>query len=395
MSESAPDLALLYRTSARMGAAIDADAVVETYLNLVAAEGRYTCSITVYEDAQGQPYPEVPARVHVLGQWNPQTGLSAGGPSYDYSHDALDAALDRGETIAFDDVHRDPRATPTLRRLQAESGRPKLALIPLMARGERRFGLVVLAGPEPEPWTNAELRPYQITAVLLAASLDARLQAQLLRDRTVQVALVEERQRLARDLHDSVTQLLFAVQMVAQTLVSVWRRDPDEGERRTGRLQSLASDALGEMRALLAELRPVSEPSVAPEEPVGVALERLVQRFRDPTGPEIRLDARPVSLVGERRSAVLRIAGEAVANAVRHARARSVDVVLLGAVGWALEVRDDGCGFDLETTRERSTGMGLSSLHERARACGGRIAIDARPGAGTSVRLWLPEEARA
>ncbi|MBE7553396.1 MAG: hypothetical protein HS126_20180 [Anaerolineales bacterium] len=104
------------------------------------------------------------------------------------------------------------------------------------------------------------MHPYQVTAAQLATSIDSRRQHYLLSERGQQIAVLKERQRLARDLHDSVTQLIFSMTLIAQSIAPAWRRDSAEGERRVNRLLELSQAALAEMRALLAELRPPDLP---------------------------------------------------------------------------------------------------------------------------------------
>src|SRR5574342_510903 len=128
-------------------------------------------------------------------------------------------------------------------------------MIPLMVRGQR-IGLVVLGYPGVHEWNGAGLRPYQATAVQLATAIDSRLQQGLLFERGQQLAVLQERQRLARELHDSVTQLIFSTTLIAQSIAQAWRRDPSEGQHRVDRLLELSQTALQEMRTLLFELRP-------------------------------------------------------------------------------------------------------------------------------------------
>ncbi len=128
-----------------------------------------------------------------------------------------------------------------------------------MARG-RRIGLVILSYPGVHEWPEANLHAYQITAAQLATAIDNRQQIALIARHNQQIAVWEERRRLARELHDSVTQLLFSMTLIAQAIAPAWRRSPDDGEQRVQRLLELSQSALAEMRALLVELRP-AEPT--------------------------------------------------------------------------------------------------------------------------------------
>src|SRR5205085_811749 len=123
---------------------------------------------------------------------------------------------------------------------------------------------------------EGDLQPYQATAAQLATALDSRGQQILLSERGQQVAVLEERHRIARELHDSVTQLLFSITLIAQTIAPAWQRDPEEGERRVQRMLELSQSALAEMRALLVKLHP-PEAVPAPLPPVPTDRERIQQ----------------------------------------------------------------------------------------------------------------------
>ncbi|MBI1876730.1 MAG: GAF domain-containing protein [Chloroflexi bacterium] len=218
---------LLYQTSQRISTAMDVDEVIHAYLEQVAARGRYACSVVLYElDELGQRAATV-----VRGQWNHEKGLLHLQDHMPYSRDALDPPLDTGQTITVADVAADPRVPAGLRVMQIEAGRPALAFIPLMVRGQR-IGLVVLSDTGPHQWEPADLHAYQATAAQLATAIDSRRQHYLLSERGRQIAVLKERQRLARDLHDSVTQLIFSMTLIAQSIAPAWRRDQVEAERR-------------------------------------------------------------------------------------------------------------------------------------------------------------------
>jgi len=144
--------------------------------------------------------------------------------------------------VRISNVYTDPRVSPALRALQAKSGRPALAMIPLIVRGER-IGLVILSYPTIHDWLDAELHPYQITAAQLATAIDSRRQQARVAQHDQQFAVLEERRRLAAELHDSVTQLIFSTTLIAQSIGPAWRRDPAEGEQRVQRLLELSQTA--------------------------------------------------------------------------------------------------------------------------------------------------------
>lgn len=402
------DAQLLYQTSQRISMAMDVDEVIHAYLEQVAMAGRYACSVALYEwDEQGRR-----AAVIVRGQWTPQTGLVHLRERISYSRDALDPPLDAGQTITVADVHTDARVPPGLREIQIQARRPALAFIPLMVR-DQRIGLVVLSDATPHEWDLADLHPYQATAAQLATAIDSRRQHYLLSERGQQIAVLKERQRLARDLHDSVTQLIFSITLIAQSIAPAWRRNPAEGEQRVGRLLELSQAALVEMRALLAELRPPDLPSVFPSSPpfpgiVQVQREGLVAALQRHAanlaqdGLQIKLNAAGyVRQTFDQEEALYRIAQEALNNVIKHARARCVELNLsVEGESIQLKVADDGVGFapaspvspvSLGAAR---VGLGLTTMRERAEALGGTVQLAATPGSGTTVTATIPRKDR-
>jgi signal transduction histidine kinase len=206
-------------------------------------------------------------------------------------------------------------------------------------------------------------------------------------ERSRELSIVEERNRLARELHDSVTQKLFGLTLTAEAAATVIDRDPDEARAQLRRLQELAREAMEELRSLIFELRPPE----AESEGLATALRKHVDVLRSVHGDEVALslegDAEPRTGAAE----VLRIAQEALQNALRHASASRVDVTLRAHDGHlSVAVADDGVGFDPEEPGLRSRRLGLTSMEERARALGGTLSIESRPGAGTTIVLEVP-----
>lgn len=406
MQRTLGETQLLYETSRRISTAMRLDEVVAAYLEQVAVRGRYACSVALYAfDENGKR-----TAVVVHGRWAPAEGLSLDEMQLPYTCDALDLLLDAGQTVLIRDVHTDPRVSEELREIQRRSERPALAMIPLITRGQR-IGLVVLSYPKVHEWREAELRPYLATAAQLAIAIDSRLQQRLLFERGQQVAVLEERQRLARDLHDSVTQLLFTMTLIAQSIGPAWRRAPEEGERRVQRLLEISQAALAEMRALLAELRPTGQPArprVSPAAGItGVPSEGLAQALRKHAedaahdGPRVELFTKGyVAQPPAVEEALFRIAQEALNNVLKHAQARRVEIHLRAERSIIrLRIKDDGRGFapNLPILNERPRdprqgGLGLSTMRERAEALGGAVRIISRPGRGTTVAVTIPKK---
>jgi signal transduction histidine kinase len=194
------------------------------------------------------------------------------------------------------------------------------------------------------------------------------------------VAVLEERRRMARELHDGVAQELAFIVTQANVLV---RQQP--GEQRPKLLRSAAERALDESRRAIAALtRPTDEPLAAT---IGQAAEEVGGRL----GARVHLELEEhIKLDGEARENLVRITREAVTNAVRHGGAATVTVRLSNHDGVTLEVLDSGTGFDVDDLDHLSGRLGLASMHERAERAGGTLQVTSRRYGGTSVRVRLP-----
>jgi len=544
-------LSTLYELSQRLSQAHDSRALMRAALEVLAGHSPYRCTVAFYEfDATGRP-----KRFYVPYFYQPGLGIIDADLYIPTSDDALNPTLDAGETVAIAHVAHDPRVPAFLRDDQIASGRPALALIPLVAGG-RRIGNLVLSHTELHAWTEAELRLFRSAANQIAAALDNARRFAREQDRTERLALIarvgqgiaarldpdellattaqalhsrlgyehvsiflldeaaegwlvqrarasrwrrgesstyrqpaaqgiigaaaqsrrpevvnavaadpryiavpgsaiaaelavpillgdrllgvidvtgadpfgeddmtgllivadqlavalenatlyeraqtagvlEERQRLARDLHDSVTQLVFSMTLIAQSVGPAYRRDPAEGERRIGRLVELSQQSLAEMRALLTELRP------AGPVPNGLlpALQKHIERVAARERLVIELEAgsyaaQPVAPARDQEEALYRIVQEALNNVVKHARAARVTIHLAHQPdGLALTIADDGQGFDPAAplpAEPRAGGFGLVGMRERTERLGGAFALTSAPGAGTTLRVVLP-----
>ncbi len=204
-------------------------------------------------------------------------------------------------------------------------------------------------------------------------------------------AVVQERQRLARELHDSVTQLLYSQMLFAGAGLKVLHQgDVGAAEAHLERISGAALQALKEMRLLVYQLRP----SDYLEEGLVGALSRRLDSVEKRTGINARLSVEGrLSLDEAVEMALYRIAEEALNNTLKHAEASTVTITLHAAENnVVLEIVDDGLGFDQDdgsTSGLRSAGMGLENMRERAQALGGKCEIHSKPGKGTRVRVEL------
>jgi signal transduction histidine kinase len=220
---------------------------------------------------------------------------------------------------------------------------------------------------------------------LLAAHAAIAIANARLHEESDELSILAERNRLALDLHDAVSQKLFGLVLNAEAAGTLLERDPAAARDQVRKLQGLAQEALDELRSLVFELRP---PDLAKDGLCGT-LRKHVEVLRRLQQQQIDLDVDDELPADPTRDGeILRIAQEALHNALRHAEARHVAVRLHAEDGrLLLEVEDDGVGFEPDEARLRSRRLGLTSMEERAQRLGGRLEIRSARGSGTTVRL--------
>jgi two-component system nitrate/nitrite sensor histidine kinase NarX len=222
---------------------------------------------------------------------------------------------------------------------------------------------------------------------------------QSLSRRVERLAVLEERDRLAREIHDSVAQGLASLLVRLDTVESLAERgrlDELAGEVRA--LRAAGGEIYGDVREAIAELRTRSDPG-----PLGLrrALTEYVAQFGDRTGIATTCDADGVDAVQQDLAPaaevqLLRIGQEALTNVRKHANAAQAEVRFWReADGWYVAVRDDGVGFDPHTVQADAGGrhVGITIMRERAESVGGRLEVTSQPGSGTEVRAWVPGRA--
>jgi len=280
------------------------------------------------------------------------------------------------------DIRRDPRFRGWWPAAHPQMG--SFLGVPIVSRGGI-LGAFYLTDREGAPeFTEEDER----LIAMLAAHAAIAIENARLYERSRELSAVEERTRLARDLHDSVVQKLFGVVLAAQSATMLLDRSPTEAREQVGRVQELASDAVGELRSLVFELRP---PAIDTEG-LGAALAKHVAVLRRVHRLEIDLEVSGrVRLRPEIDEELFKIAQEALQNALKHAAAGSLEVRLdEGDDAVALRVRDDGVGFDPDAPARRSFSLGLTSMEERARAIGATLEIVSAPGQGTTISVEAP-----
>ncbi|MBN2100246.1 MAG: PAS domain S-box protein [Dehalococcoidia bacterium] len=211
---------------------------------------------------------------------------------------------------------------------------------------------------------------------------EQRRVAEMLEQQLKEKAALEERQRLARDLHDAVTQTLFSASLIGEVLPRLWKRDRIEGERRLEELRRLTRGALAEMRMLLLELRPGALGEVG----LANLLRQLVEATTVQTKLNVNLALRgECDAPAEVQVALYRVAQEALNNVVKHSGAEEAKIRLACEKGSVdLTVSDNGSGFDEKAVSSES--LGLRIMHERAEAVGATLNVEGRAGRGAKVR---------
>jgi signal transduction histidine kinase len=297
------------------------------------------------------------------------------------THGLLGAMLESPDSYRTTDIRQDPRfrgwwprAHPTMRSFLG---------VPIVARGEVIAAFYLTDCEDADEFSGEDQRLIEILAAHAAVAIE---NARLL-ERSRELNIVEERNRMARELHDAVSQKLFGLVLNAEAASTLLARDPDAAAEQVARLGELAQDALEELRGLIFELRPAS----LEEEGLAATLRKHVDMLQRVHGRAVELRITGSVRAGEADGEVLRIAQQALDNALQHADAERIELRLQGRDGrLTLTVADDGVGFDPDAPGVRSRRLGLTSMEERARGLGGTLAVVSRPGDGTTVTLEVP-----
>jgi signal transduction histidine kinase len=292
------------------------------------------------------------------------------------THGMLGAMLNGPEPFRTPDVHHDPRfrgwwprAHPDMRSFLG---------VPIVAH-DGVIGAFYLT--EKQGAAAFDEQDQELIELLAAHAAIAITNARLY-ERSRELSVVSERNRLALELHDVVSQKLFSLMLTAEAAATQFDSDPEGARKQIKRTRTLAREALDELRSLILGLRP---PELARDGLAGT-LRKEVEMLARVHGVAVELVSDGVPGNGD-SLAVLRIVDEALQNALRHARADRIVVRLSDS---AVEVSDNGVGFEPARTELRSKHLGLTSMEERARELGGHLEIRSAPGAGTTIRLEVP-----
>ncbi|MDT0310099.1 GAF domain-containing sensor histidine kinase [Streptomyces sp. DSM 44917] len=305
-------------------------------------------------------------------------------------HGILAAMLHGAAPVRLTDVRKDPRfeGWPAAHPEMSDFlGMP-------IADGQEVLGALFLANKRCPPARRRTGDGCAFTAEdeqllhLLAEHAAIALTNARLYERSRELTIADERARLAHELHDAVAQKLFSLRLTAQAAATLLDRDPERARSELRQVASLAAEAADELRSAVIELRPA-----ALDEDGLIATLRAQTQVLDRAHPArvtfVCREAR--ALPAGQEEALLRVAQEALHNALRHAAPRHV-AVTLGRRGLrtVLRVADDGAGFDPAAVRAAGRHLGLVSMRDRAAAVGGTLTVESAPGQGTVIEMEVP-----
>jgi two-component system nitrate/nitrite sensor histidine kinase NarX len=259
-----------------------------------------------------------------------------------------------------------------------QSGFQLLVSVPLFTKG-RTLGLFLLGKREP-----GGLSPEELSLLSsIGQQIGVAMENAHLYEQAEQTAVAAERNRLARELHDAVTQTLFSANLIADVVPRIWKRNPDEGLQNLEELRQLTRGALAEMRTMLLEMRPESLERSDSKSLLTQLADAFIGRVRVPVCLVIQGDC---ELTNDVKIVFYRVAQEALNNIAKHSGARQVDVRLECQPGQMhLFIKDDGLGFDPGSITPEH--LGIAIMRERANSIGASLKIESQLGQGTTVEL--------
>ncbi|KOV95794.1 GAF domain-containing sensor histidine kinase [Streptomyces sp. NRRL B-3648] len=301
-------------------------------------------------------------------------------------HGILAAMLREAKAERLADVRKDPRFEGW------PGAHPDLAdFLGLPIKdGEEVIGALFLANKrcaKPEGSCGFTEDDEELLSILAQHAAIALTNARLY-ERSRELTIAEERSRLAHELHDAVSQKLFSLRLTAQAAAALVDRDPTRAKGELHQVASLAAEAADELRAAVVELRPAAldeDGLIATLRTQVQVLDRAHTARVTFTGNGFR------ALPAAQEEALLRVAQEALHNALRHSGADRVDVSIgRHGCGAVLRVADDGAGFDPTAVRRAGRHLGLVSMRDRASGVGGTLTVESAPGKGTVIEMEVP-----
>ncbi|WP_330280185.1 GAF domain-containing sensor histidine kinase [Streptomyces sp. NBC_00569] len=301
-------------------------------------------------------------------------------------HGILAAMLREAKTERLGDVRKDPRFEGW------PSAHPEMSdFLGLPIRdGDEVIGALFLANkkcPKPQGGCGFTREDEELLTILAQHAAIALTNARLY-ERSRELTIAEERSRLAHELHDAVSQKLFSLRLTAQAAAALVDRDPSRAKGELQHVAELAAEATDELRAAVVELRPAA----LDEDGLIATLRTQIQVLDRAHSARVTFDCGGIrALPASQEEAMLRVAQEALHNALRHSGAEHVSVTLdKRGPGAVLRVSDDGGGFEPKAVRHAGRHLGLVSMRDRSSGVGGRLTVESEPGKGTTIEMEVP-----
>ncbi|MFI6476220.1 GAF domain-containing sensor histidine kinase [Streptomyces sp. NPDC050516] len=301
-------------------------------------------------------------------------------------HGILAAMLHEEKAERLADVRKDPRFEGW------PSAHPDMSdFLGMPIRdGDETLGALFLANkrcPKPEGGCGFTEDDEELLRLLAQHAAIALTNARLY-ERSRELTIAEERSRLAHELHDAVSQKLFSLRLTAQAAATLVDRDPVRAKGELQQVAALAAEAADELRAAVVELRPAA----LEEDGLVHTLRTQIQVLDRAHAARVTFDNQGVrALPPAQEEALLRVAQEALHNALRHSGAGRVDVVLeRSGQGAVLRITDNGRGFEPSRVRRAGRHLGLVSMRHRASGVGGRLTVQSAPGEGATIKMEVP-----
>lgn len=293
------------------------------------------------------------------------------------------AVMESGQPLVVDEARTAPDAAPGPRALVEEEGLAALVIVPFSVKGNV-LGTLTVGSRRPVRFRERQVELLQAFANWAAVAVETRR----LYERLESLARLEERERIAMDLHDSIIQSLYAGELLLEDALAHLTTAPEVARQRLERAAQGLDRTITEIRNYIFDLRPrLSTVDDLPEALATLARELQVNTLADVA---LEVDDHLPALDEQQSLAVYHIAQEALNNVAKHARASRVSVRLWRDGPFLhLEVKDNGIGFDPESASDLSR-QGLRNMTDRARSIGAHLSVRSSPGEGTCVSLSLP-----
>jgi ligand-binding sensor domain-containing protein/signal transduction histidine kinase len=361
------ELEALYHADAELYRHVHLDEVLQTLAHIAVDILKADKSSLLLWDEQ-----RARLTVHAAHGYHPQTLDQM---TFAPGEGTIGIAATTGEMVVVEDTKEDPRV---VKRIIDSEGIRSFMHVPIKIEGQI-FGVLKVDYVQPRAFGSDELRLFEALAQRAALAIET---AQLY-EQSQELAVVQERSRIARDLHDAVTQTLFSASLIAEVLPRIWERDVDQGQSRLNELRELTRGALAEMRTLLLELRPAALIEANLGELLRQLAESVIGRARIQVSVEVDSEC---NLPPEVKIAYYRIAQETLNNVAKHAEASQAWVGLrCSEKDVILRIKDDGRGFDPASITADQLGMGI--MRERADDIRAKLEVSSEIGQGTQIQV--------